>query len=256
MRRAFEADPPLPPLFGWHTVASFFDTTDAVRRLNLAGKWEPTQAGEPGLEFTDEGAVIRGDGRAGKYTLGGDRLVIQIEGVPGETLELVKLTSGELVLGSGGRVRSYRKREEPGLLASLFGSAASSNPDGGSATSPAGGDQRPGTPAPAGKAGLWHRVRSALNPKTDECPRCHENLAGEKVGEEPIGRHEEAGRMVLRETVQERTGSWTAPIHEREILREVPAVVVVETYWKLLRCKFCGHTWKAQHRREVGKRPL
>lgn len=137
VRRAFEADPPLPPLFGWHTVASFFDTTDAVRRLNLAGKWEPTQEGEPGLEFTDEGAVIRGDGRAGKYTLGGDRLVIQIEGVPGETLELVKLSGSEMVLGVGGRVRSYRKRQGPSLFGSILGSLSKAGRSaGGEAASP------------------------------------------------------------------------------------------------------------------------
>lgn len=257
VRRVFETGTS-PPLFCWDGVAQFFDTTDAERRLRLPGVWEPVQEGEPTLEFTDAGAVIRGDRRAGKYTLDGDRLVIEIEGDPVERLNIVKLSGGELVLGTGGRVRSYRKRQGPGLFASVFGSGASTTAD---QRSPAasGGEGPAALPTqPAGKRepGLWHRLQSAFNPKTDECPHCHENLAGERVGEEPIGRHEEAGQMVLMETVQERTASWTAPVHEREILRQVPAVVVVETFWKLMRCKFCGHEWKSQHRRELGKRPL
>ncbi|MCZ2344396.1 MAG: GYF domain-containing protein [Bacteroidales bacterium] len=123
VRRAFESGTS-PPLFGWDDVAKLFDTTDAEHRLRLSGKWEPTQEGEPTLEFTDTGAVIRGDGRAGKYTLDGHRLVIEIEGDPGDRLEIVKLSGGELVLGINGRVRSYRKRMRPGLFGSLLGSLA------------------------------------------------------------------------------------------------------------------------------------
>jgi len=92
------------------------------RNRLLQRKWEPVTGDGPTLEFTDSGAVIRGDGRTGKYTIDGDRLVIQIEGVPGETLELVKLTGSELVLGIDGRVRSYRKRQGPGLFGSILGS--------------------------------------------------------------------------------------------------------------------------------------
>ncbi len=90
-------------------VALFRWSVRAERQKNLWGKWEPVDPGEPSLEFTQDGTILRGDGSAGRYRFADDTIRIEIEGRPTETLTLLTISGHELVLTGDGRTRSYRR---------------------------------------------------------------------------------------------------------------------------------------------------
>ena len=84
---------------------------DTRRRL-LNAKWESVDGNSPAIQFTEDGAMIRFDGFAAKYTLSGkspdEVITIQVAGQTTE-LRVLTLSRDEMVLAGEGGACHYRR---------------------------------------------------------------------------------------------------------------------------------------------------
>ena len=79
----------------------------------LTEKWEPVSGDGPAIQFTDDGAMIRFDGFAAKYTFAGEEpneiITVHVSGTETIELRVLSLSRDEMVLtGDGGSVHYKR----------------------------------------------------------------------------------------------------------------------------------------------------
>lgn len=177
----------LAGLFGAFVVFLFQSLvrslTKDAQRILLWGKWEPVEPNTPSVEFTNEGAFIRGDGKAGKYTFTGELVSIDIDGQPNETLKLLTVTEHELVFSVNGAARTYRKGQtytemqakRPSETPATGQSGGPTRDKPAAAARHAPGSVAAGGHAPTGSAGraagaAGHETGSA--PAYCDCPDC------------------------------------------------------------------------------------
>ena len=97
-------------LISAYKASSFFDTD---RSNLLTEKWEPVSGDGPAIQFTDDGAMIRFDGFAAKYTFAGEEpneiITVHVSGTETIELRVLSLSRDEMVLtGDGGSVHYKR----------------------------------------------------------------------------------------------------------------------------------------------------
>lgn len=95
---------------GVYKASSFFDTD---RSNLLTEKWEPVSGDGPAIQFTDDGAMIRFDGFAAKYTFSGEEpnevITVHVNDTDTIELKVLSLSRDEMVLtGEGGSVHYKR----------------------------------------------------------------------------------------------------------------------------------------------------
>lgn len=83
------------------------------RRDLLTEKWEPVDGNGPAIQFTDDGAIIRFDGFAARYTFSGEEpnevITIHVNDTDTIELKVLSLSRDEMVLtGEGGSVHYKR----------------------------------------------------------------------------------------------------------------------------------------------------
>lgn len=83
------------------------------RLRELQHKWEPVDGNGPAIQFTEDGAMIRFDGFAARYTLSGQHpdevVTIQVNDKESIALKVLSLSRDEMVLtGEGGSVHYKR----------------------------------------------------------------------------------------------------------------------------------------------------
>jgi hypothetical protein len=90
--------------------ASLFYTD---RSRYLQRKWEPVNEDGPAIQFTEDGAMIRFDGFAARYTFSGEEpnetITIHIDGERVIVLKVLTLGRDEMVLSGEGGTRHYRR---------------------------------------------------------------------------------------------------------------------------------------------------
>ncbi len=87
----------------WGAVNKFQDTN------RLRAKWTPQDSKQPSIEFTEDGAFVRSDGKAGKYTVDWDSKAITVTLTDKSEIvfEIVSLSPSQLVLSSKGVASTY-----------------------------------------------------------------------------------------------------------------------------------------------------
>jgi hypothetical protein len=124
----------------WGAVNKFQDTN------RLRAKWTPQDSTQPSIEFTEDGAFVRSDGKAGKYTVDWDSKVITVTLTDKAEIvfEIVSLSPSQLVLSSKGVASTYTTTmgKRLGLSGSSSASAPSTQPTGNQWEIPA-SDKRP-----------------------------------------------------------------------------------------------------------------
>jgi hypothetical protein len=106
----------------WGAVNKFQDTN------RLRAKWTPQDSTQPSIEFTEDGAFVRSDGKAGKYTVDWDSKVITVTLTDKAEIifEIVSLSPSQLVLSSKGVASTYTTTM--GKRLGLSGSSSASGP--------------------------------------------------------------------------------------------------------------------------------
>lgn len=121
MRSCFGRTPPLPPL--WEKIRVYMQKQqveatqayeDRKRRKLLIGKWESVEKGGIGLQFTEDGALIRTNGKVDKFTFSQNTVQIDHIGGQGTNAEkVISLSEEELAMTMDGQVKRFRREYSP-----------------------------------------------------------------------------------------------------------------------------------------------
>ncbi len=117
MRGSFGKIPSLPSL--WERIRASMEKQqqealqvheDRKRRNLLIGKWESVAKGGMGLRFTEDGAIIRSDGRVDKFTFSKDTIqVVQVGREGANPDKVISLSATELVMTLNGQVCHFKR---------------------------------------------------------------------------------------------------------------------------------------------------
>ena len=191
----------------------------SARTDHLPGSWLPAAGSGEWVQFTDDGAVVFGDGRAGRYTVTGEEPneVIRVKLADGSASEyrVLSLSKTQLVIVEGTQARTYT-RNAPAKAASSVSGAAHGPSD------PPQTEEAPGS-AGAVVSGVWNWLAGK-----EPCPGCKSRNTSE------------TGRTLQDERQEVRT-DWKRA--DGRVGYRPQATFNVQVWEVRYRCAACGNEW-------------
>jgi hypothetical protein len=195
--------------------ASFFhsDRTD-----HLPGSWVPIDGSGEWVQFTEDGAVVYSDGRAGRYTVTDEEPneVIRVKLADGSACEyrVMSLSKTQLVIVDGTKARTYKRHGQKAVAAGTDPvSSEDAHPEQGSGKSVGGF-----------LTGLWNRLTKW------PCLECRSR-----------------NTTVVNSVITERRQEVMTDFSQGSSGHRPQAVYNVFTHHDDCRCKDCGHEWIQEH---------
>ena len=198
-------------------LRKLFHTT---RTAHLPGSWLPADGSGEWVQFTDDGAVVYSDGRAGRYTVTGEEPneVVRVKLADGSASEyrVLSLSKTQLVIVEGTQARTYT-RNAPAKAASS-GSGAAHGP-----SDPPQAEEATGGGVGAVVSGVWNWLSGK-----EPCPGCKSRSTAE------------TGRT-LRDERQEVRTDWKRA--DGRVGYRPQATFNVQVWEVRYKCAACGKEW-------------